>query len=92
MDDITDADYEPTKRGSKDFELKNIGEYHDLYVQCNTLLLADVFENFRNVSWNTRTSSCKLSFSFRISVGNCFKNDQSNSLYSLNRVTKVTHL
>ena len=30
------------------FEIKNIGEYHDLYVQYNILLFADVFENFRN--------------------------------------------
>ena len=27
-------------------KLKNLGDYHDLYVQSNTLLLADVFENF----------------------------------------------
>ena len=46
---ITDADYAHVKRICKDFEIKNLGEYHDFYVQSNTLLLADVFENFRNM-------------------------------------------
>ena len=32
---------------SKDFEIKDLGEYHDLYVLSKTLLLADVFENFQ---------------------------------------------
>ena len=38
-----------TKKVSKEFELKNVGEYHVLYVQNGTLLLADVFEYFRNM-------------------------------------------
>ena len=32
----------------EEFRLKNLGDYHDFYVQSDTLLLADVFENFRN--------------------------------------------
>ena len=38
-----------TKRICKDFEITNLGKYLDLYVQSNTLLLAAVFENFRNM-------------------------------------------
>ena len=49
MEDITDADYVDTKRVCKDFEIINLGEYHDLYVQSDTLLLADVFDNFINM-------------------------------------------
>ena len=49
MKDITGIDYAHTKRVCKDFEIKNLGEYHDLYVQSNTLLSADIFENFRNM-------------------------------------------
>ena len=49
MEDITDADYTHAKAVSTDFERKSLGEYNDLYIQCNPLLLADVFENFRNM-------------------------------------------
>ena len=48
MEDITDADYVHVKSVCKDFEI-NVGEYHDFYVGGDTLLLADVFENFRNM-------------------------------------------
>ena len=32
----------------EEFKLRNLGDYHNLYVQGDTLLFADVFENFRN--------------------------------------------
>ena len=49
IEDITDVDY---RHGKTVFEYlinKNLGDYHDLYVQSDTLLLADIFENFRNM-------------------------------------------
>ena len=49
IEDITDVDY---RHGKTVFEYlinKNLGDYHDLYVQSDTLLLADVFEDFRNM-------------------------------------------
>ena len=45
MKDITDADYVFAKRVCQDFEIKNLGEYHNLYFKSDTLLLTNVFEN-----------------------------------------------
>ena len=49
MENIDDIDYRHDNNVFKKFKLKNLGEYHDLYVQSDTILLADVFENFRNM-------------------------------------------
>ena len=46
MENIEDIDYRHGNNVFKRFKFKNVGEYDDLYVQSDTLLLADVFENF----------------------------------------------
>ena len=48
LKDITDEDYIHAQKMFKELKLKNLDEYHDLYVQSDILLLADVFENFRD--------------------------------------------
>ena len=45
---ITDEDYVHAQKVWKVFKIKNLGEYHNLYVQSDTSLFADVFENFRD--------------------------------------------
>ena len=45
---ISDADYAHAQEVWEVFGIKNCGKYHDLYAQSDTLLLADVFENFRD--------------------------------------------
>ena len=49
MESINDKDYEPAKKVWNTLNIKNLGEYHDQYVQSDTVLLPDVFENFRTV-------------------------------------------
>ena len=48
MEGITIEDLKHVKKVCDTFKIKNLGEYHDLYVQSDTALLADVFENFRD--------------------------------------------
>ena len=56
MEDISDTDYKHTNNVFEKFDLNNLGDYHDLYVRSDTLLLADVFENFRNACLNNYES------------------------------------
>ena len=50
MEDIDDVDYRHGNNVINKSRLNNLGDYHDLYVESDTILLADVFENFRDMS------------------------------------------
>ena len=53
MENISETDYRLANNVFKTSKLNNLGDYHDLYVQSDTLLLADVFENFRKACIKT---------------------------------------
>ena len=48
LEDISDKDYLHAQKVWEEFGIRNLGEYHDLYVQADTSLLPDVFEEFRD--------------------------------------------
>ena len=74
MKDITDADYGHAKKVFKDFEIKHLGKYHDLYVQSDTLLLVDVFENFRNICLKI----------YALDSAKCLSDSRKNKIKSFN--------
>ena len=49
MEYISDNYYRHAKRVFNKFNIKDLGEYHDIYVQSDTLLLSDIFTNFRKL-------------------------------------------
>ena len=53
MENISETDYRHANNVFKKFKLNNLGDYHDLYIQSNILLLADVFHNFRKACIET---------------------------------------
>ena len=48
LKDITDEDYAHAQKVFEGLKFKNLGDYHDLYVQSDILLLPDAFQNLRN--------------------------------------------
>ena len=49
MSRVSNSDYAHARRVWRDFGINNMGEYHDLYLRTDVILLANVFEEFRRV-------------------------------------------
>ena len=76
LESITDEDYVHAKKVWEVFKIKSLAEYHDLYVQSNTLLVVDVFENFRDSCIDTyELDPAHFFIFFRISLASLLKKD-----------------
>ena len=49
MSGDSDQDYEHRHKVWRDIGIRNLGEYHDLYLKTNVILLANIFKAFRKV-------------------------------------------
>ena len=49
MSGVSNQDYEHACKVWRDFGIRNLGEYHDLYLRTDVILLANIFESFRKV-------------------------------------------
>ena len=52
MSGVSETDYEHARKVWRELWFKNMGEYHDLYLKTDVILLANVFEAFKNVCLN----------------------------------------
>ena len=76
MEEISGIDYRNVEKVFNKFNIKNLGEYHALYVQSDTILIADVFENFRNMCIKVYGLDRLFFVSIRISMASLFKENR----------------
>ena len=70
---VTEADLEHASKVVREFKCQNLEDYHNLYLKCDTLLLACVFEEFRQISHQTYGLDCAHYFSASNLAGDVFK-------------------
>ena len=74
MENINDVVYHAPKKSFKDFEMKGLVEYHDL---GNTLLLADVVDNFQNLCFKIHElDHARFFYCLRLSFQAALKNSK----------------
>ena len=76
MTGVGNEDYEHANRVWKEIGIKNLGEYHNLYIKTDVIILANVFKAFRKERW-IRSSS--LLYSSWISLESLFKENEDTS-------------
>ena len=78
MEGSADIDYSRANKVIKIFKMNNLGDYHDLYVNSDTVLLADVFGNFRNMFIKVyELDPAHFFICTRISIASLFKENRS---------------
>ena len=94
LEDFTDVDHMHAKRFCKVFEIKYLGEYHDLYLKSDLLLLANVFQNFRKMCLKNVIRSCKIYFISWISMTSSFEKDRNKirTIKWLKKELKMKHV
>ena len=66
---ITNDEYDHAKKAWNAFNIETMGEYHDLCLKSDVLLLADVFENLRKTCYNTINQIYVVISQVRVIVG-----------------------
>ena len=83
---ITEEELQKAKTVFDTFQCRNLEDYHNLYLKCDTLLLACVFEEFQRLCMNTYGLDCAHPYSASKLAGNAFlKICRANSQLLTNR-------
>ena len=89
MKDIPHVDFKQAKRVYKEFKRKNLSVYHDLYIQSDALLLADVFENVRNMFLKIYELDPAFLIKTQISMASIFKKKKKKTEIELELLTDI---